>query len=95
MSINNMPRPRKIRKIRFNPEVTYYKPAGVPMRELEEVEISKAELEAIRLNDFKGLDQTESSEKMNISQPTLHRILLSARKKIAEALVKGKAIKIE
>lgn len=90
-----MPRPRKIRKICFDPEVTYYKPAGVPMRDLEEVNLTKDELEAIRLNDFEELDQTESSKKMKISQSTLHRTLISARKKIAEALIKGKAIRIQ
>lgn len=90
-----MPRPRKMRKICFSPEVTYYKPAGIPIRELEEVIVTKEELEAIRLNDLEGMDQIESSEKMKISQPTFHRMLDSARKKISEALIKGKAIRIE
>lgn len=90
-----MPRPRKCRRIRFDPKITYYKPAGVPVRELEEIILTKSELEALRLKDMKDLDQEEAAKKMGISQPTFFRILESARKKIAEALIKGNAIKIE
>ena len=53
------------------------------------------ELEAIRLKDFEGMEQKKAAKKMNISQPTFHRLLVSARKKLAEALVNGKAIKIQ
>lgn len=90
-----MRRKRCHRRIEFNPEVLYFKPVGVSLRELEEVTLRKDELEAIRLKDFEGLDQEKSAERMEISQPTLHRTLVSARKKIAEALINGKAIKIE
>jgi len=89
------PRPRLRRKVRFNPEITYFKPAGVPLKQLEEVILSAAELEALRLKDHLQLDQNEAAEKMQVSQSTFHRILLSARKKVTEVLVKGKAIKIE
>lgn len=65
------------------------------MRELSESEVTVDELEALKLVDFKELEQTAASKKMNISQPTLHRLLTSARKKVAEALVKGQAIKIK
>lgn len=77
------------------PGVTYFKPAGIRMVDLEETNLTVDELEAIRLKDFLNLEQTEAAEKMNISQPTLHRLLQSARKKIADSLVNGKAIKIE
>lgn len=53
------------------------------------------EFEAIRLKDALGLDQEVAAEKMNISQPTFHRLLLVARKKLGKAIVEGKAIKIE
>lgn len=89
-----MPRPRQCRRIRFNPNVTYFKPQGVPMRFLELVELTGEELEAIRLKNVKGLEQMEAAEKMDTSQSTFQRILSSAYKKIAEALVEGKAIKI-
>ena len=90
-----VPRPRLRRRVCFNPEVTYFKPAGVPLKQLEEVTLTYDELEALRLKNTLNLDQKEAAEKMNVSQPTLHRILLSAREKVTEALVKGKAIKIE
>ena len=64
------------------------------MSDLEEVELAMDELEALRLCDLMDLDQTKAAEKMKISQSTLQRILVSARKKTAEALIKGKAIKI-
>jgi predicted DNA-binding protein (UPF0251 family) len=77
------------------PGFTYFKPAGVRMRELDDSVISVDEYEAIRLKDLEGLEQEEAAQKMNISQPTLHRLLLSARKKITDAIVNGKAIKIQ
>lgn len=64
------------------------------MSELAEVELAIDELEALRLCDFMDLDQTEAAKKMKVSQSTLQRILVSARKKVVEALIKGKAIKI-
>jgi len=90
-----MVRPRLCRRVGFNPNVTYFKPRGIPLRELEEVVLSVDEFEAVRLKDLEGLDQEECAKKMNISQPTFHRLVLSARKVIADAIVKGKAIKIE
>jgi predicted DNA-binding protein (UPF0251 family) len=89
-----MTRPRLCRRIRFNPQVTYFKPQGVPMRFLEIIELTAEELEALRLRNVKDLDQTEAAEKMNTSQSTFQRILSSAYKKITNALVEGKAIKI-
>jgi len=90
-----MSRPRRFRRVRFQPDVTYFKPRGVEMRNLEESVITIDELEAIRLKDYEGLDQENAAKKMNISQPTFHRLLLSARKNISDALVNGKALKIE
>ncbi|PIN69578.1 hypothetical protein COV93_04855 [Candidatus Woesearchaeota archaeon CG11_big_fil_rev_8_21_14_0_20_43_8] len=90
-----MPRPRKCRKIGCQPDVTFFKPRGIPICDLEISELSLEELEAIRLKDFLGMDQTEASQKMGVSQPTFHRILLEARKKLAKALVEGQAIKIQ
>ncbi len=89
-----MTRPRLCRRIRFNPNITYFKPQGVPMIELEIVELTTEEVEALRLKNTEGLDQEESAKKMNTSQSTFQRILSSAYKKITEAIVQGKAIKI-
>jgi len=90
-----MPRPRIPRCVRFNPDVYYFKPQGIPLRMLEEVALRADELEALKLYDVDGLEQIKAAEKMKISQPTFARILDSAYKKIADALIKGKAIKIE
>jgi predicted DNA-binding protein (UPF0251 family) len=90
-----MPRPMKWRRVASIPAVSYFKPAGVPMRIVEEVALSVEEAEAIRLKDLEGLDQESGAEKMNISRQTFQRVLSSARQKIADALLNGKAIRIE
>ncbi len=89
-----MPRPKKPRKICIDPEITYFKPRAVPLSELEEVTLEMDELEAIRLCDLEKLPQVEAAKKMRISQSTLQRILAESRRKIAQALILGKAIKI-
>ncbi|MFA5026024.1 MAG: DUF134 domain-containing protein [Candidatus Shapirobacteria bacterium] len=89
-----MSRPKQKRCIRFNPEVLYFKPRGVPLSTLEEIELFPDELEALKLHDVDRLDQIESAKKMKISQPTFGRILDKTYKKIAIAIIKGKAIKI-
>jgi len=90
-----MPRPTKCRRVGFIPEITYFKPAGIPLHALEEVNLTIEEAEAIRLKDLEGLEQEECAQKMSISRPTFHRVLESARKKVADALLNGKAIRIE
>jgi len=89
-----MARPIKPRRVLFDPDVVYFKPRAVPLSLLDEVELGIDELEALRLCDYKNLEQTEAAKKMKISQSTLQRILTSGRKKVAEALINGKAIKI-
>ncbi len=89
-----MPRPRLCRRIEFNPNITYFKPQGVPMRDLEMVKLTAEEVEALRLKNTENLGQEEAAKKMNTSQSTFQRILSSAYKKITEALIEGKAIKI-
>lgn len=90
-----MPRPKIPRCLRFNPNVYYFKPRGIPLRILEEVVLEPDELEAIKLHDIDGLGQIEAAKKMKISQSTFARILDGAYKKIAEGIIKGKAIRIE
>ncbi len=89
-----MPRPRLCRRIRFYPNIVYFKPQGVPLRFLEVVELTAEEAEALRLKNIKDLDQIECAKSMKTSQSTFQRILSSAYKKITEALINGKAIKI-
>ena len=90
-----MPRPTKWRRVGAVPEITYFKPVGVPLPALQEVILSIEEAEAIRLKDLEGLGQEESSRRMHISRPTFQRVLESGRKKTAEALTRGKAIRVE
>ncbi|MBU2575931.1 DUF134 domain-containing protein [Patescibacteria group bacterium] len=89
-----MPRPRLCRRIRFNPQITYFKPRGVPMVDLEIIELTSEEVEALRLKNIKNLDQNECAKQMHTSQSTFQRILSSAYKKTANALINGKAISI-
>jgi uncharacterized protein len=89
-----MVRPRLYRKIRCF-SGSYFKPRGIPLRQLKECILLPEEYEAIRLKDLEGLEQNDCAKEMNISQPTFHRIISSARKKIADAIINKKAIKIE
>lgn len=90
-----MARPTFTRNVGFLPGVTYFKPAGVRMVELEEVVLGHDEIEAMRLKHFLGLSQEEAAGRMNISQPTFHRLLSSACEKITDVIVNGKALRIE
>jgi len=90
-----MVRPRRIRRIFFKPDVTYFKPAGIPMIRLKETTLSFDELEAIRLIDYEGMEQNRAGKKMKISQSTLSRLLREGRKKLADAIITGQAIKIQ
>ena len=89
-----MPRPCIQRRVRGNPCARYFKPAGQRMINLDETNLTLPEFEAIRLIDFQNLEQGKAAQQMNISQPTLSRILSLARKKIADAIINGKAIRI-
>jgi len=90
-----MPRPIRPRKIRYKSNITYFKPAGIPMHSLEEVSLKFEEVEALRLKDVEKLGQTLAAEKMGVSQPTFFRIISTARKKVSDAIINGKAIRVE
>ncbi len=90
-----MGRPPKWRKVEFIPQDCYFKPIGKPMYELEEVILKVEELEALRLKELEDLEQSECAERMEVSRQTFQRILNMAHKKMTEALVNGKAIRIE
>ncbi|MGB9712781.1 MAG: DUF134 domain-containing protein [Dissulfurimicrobium sp.] len=90
-----MPRPPKCRIVNQEPLVVYFKPRGIPMRNLKEVVLSVEGLEAIRLSDVEGLDQEEAALKMGVSRQTFGRILAAARKTVADAIVLGMCLRIE
>jgi predicted DNA-binding protein (UPF0251 family) len=83
------------RRVDSLPQVSYFKPAGVPLAHLAEVRLSIDEAEAIRLKDVEGLEQEECGRRMHVSRTTFARILQLARQKVADALLHGKAIRIE
>lgn len=90
-----MGRPHKERRVEQIPSVTHYKPAGIPLRGLEEINLTIVEMEAIRLADIEQLDQGAAADRMEVSRPTFHRIINIAHQKIASALWKGQAIRID
>jgi Predicted DNA-binding proteins len=90
-----MPRPRKPRCIAAEPRVTYFKPRGIPLRELEEENLGMEEVEALRLTDMEGLSMEEAAAVMRVSRHTFGRILRGARRVVTRALVNGCALRIE
>jgi predicted DNA-binding protein (UPF0251 family) len=90
-----MSRPVKLRYVAQLPSTALFRPVGVPANVLPPVCVSLEEAESIRLKDLEGLEQEECARRMQISRPTFHRVLESGRRKLADALVNGKAIQIE
>lgn len=90
-----MPRPRKPRCVRDEPAFAFFKPQGIPLGMLEVLNLSVEELEALRLADIEGLYHEDAAERMEISRPTFHRVLKEAHRKVALALVEGRALGIE
>ncbi len=90
-----MARPQKNRIVAFNPDVSYFKPRGIPMLDLDEVCLTIDEREAIRLADLHGMSHEEAGRCMGVSRATFGRIVQRTRKAVADALINGKAINIE
>ena len=90
-----MPRPHCPRRIAGQPAASVFKPAGVPTRLLDEVVMTLDEFEALRLADLERLYHERAAEQMRVSRPTFSRIIDAAHAKVADALVHGKALRIE
>jgi uncharacterized protein len=90
-----MSRPKKCRCVEATPNAIYFKPRGIPLVQLEEMTLEIDEVEAIRLADYEGLYHEEAAVKMGVSRTTFGRIVGNARRKIAEVLVKGMALRIQ
>jgi predicted DNA-binding protein (UPF0251 family) len=90
-----MPRPRKPRRVCCFPNARYFKPRGVSLKALEEVGLTIDEIEAMRLSDLNDLYQEDAARRMNISRQTFGNIIHCAHKKVADALLNGKALKID
>ena len=89
-----MVRPQKDRMVAFNPEISYFKPRGIPMIDLEEVHLTVDQREAIRLSDLLGMSQEDAGRHMGVSRATFGRIIQRAHKIVADALINGKAINV-
>ena len=85
---------RRGRTIEGDFKSNFFKPRGVPLSVLDQVSISKEELEVLRLRYSEKLQQLEASEKMGISQSQYQRDMVKALEKIVDALIEGKAIQI-
>ena len=90
-----MVRPVKDRIVSFHPEVSYLKPRGIPMVDLTEIRLTVDEREALRLADLEGLSHEQGGACMGVSRATFGRIITHARTVVADALINGKAIKVE
>jgi uncharacterized protein len=87
-------RPRKCRCVRGEPRVRFFKPQGIPLIALEEIVLTVDECEALCFADRQGMYQADAAKKMKISRQTFGNIIESARKKTAEAILCGKALRI-
>lgn len=90
-----MARPFCPRHVGWMPPAVLFKPQGIPARTLASVVLTLDEIEALRLADFEGLYQEQAAERMRISRPTFARVVASARRKVAAALVHGKVLRFE
>jgi uncharacterized protein len=90
-----MGRPKKCRWVETEPGVTFFKPRGIPLRSLQQIVITVDELEAMRLADFLEMTQEEVAQRLQVSRPTVTRMLSRAHQAVADALVHGKAICIQ
>ncbi len=90
-----MPKNRKYRKIGSVPKARIFKPLGNKLSHLDEIVLTLDEFEALRLGELNNLTQKQAANRMWISQPTFNRVLTSARKKVALAIIAGKQIRIE
>ena len=90
-----MVRPQKSRLVMIDPRINYFKPRGVPMVDLKQIQLTVDELEALRLADLLGMSHEEAGKQMEVSRATFGRIIEKARKTVADALIHGKAINVE
>jgi predicted DNA-binding protein (UPF0251 family) len=86
-------RPKKVRYIQRMPKIIQFSPRGKPGRP-DEIELTLDEYEAIKLADYQGFRQDQGAVAMRLSRASFGRILRKARKKVADAIVMGKIVRI-
>lgn len=72
-----------------------FKPSGIPMGQIEHTTLYRDELEALRLCDLEDMTQEEAGKQMGVSRGTVHRLLMSGRRKLVDAIVSSKALIFE
>jgi predicted DNA-binding protein (UPF0251 family) len=90
-----MVRPQKNRLVGFDPKINYFKPRGIPVVDLAEVCLTVDERESLRLADLLGLSHEAAGKRMGVSRATFGRIVQRARKIVADAIINGKAVRVE
>lgn len=90
-----MVRPKKNRLVGFDPKINYFKPRGIPVVDLAEVHLTVDEREAIRLADLLGMCHEDAGRQMGVSRATFGRIVQRARQVVADAIINGKAVRVE
>jgi predicted DNA-binding protein (UPF0251 family) len=95
VEVEDLPRPRKCRKVCCLPDSNQFGPLNAPKFSDDFVNMTVEEYETIRLIDLQGFTQEECADQMNIARTTVQRIYNDARKKLAESLVNGKILQIE
>ncbi|MHB8110422.1 MAG: DUF134 domain-containing protein [Syntrophorhabdaceae bacterium] len=90
-----MSRPKKCRCVCCELQSDYFKPRGIPLAGLVEICLDMDELEALRLADYERLYQEDAAKQMNISRATFGRIVSEAHRKVADAILNGKALRID
>ena len=90
-----MVRPKKNRLVGFNPKINYFKPRGIPVLDLDEVCLTVDEREAMRLADLMGMSHEDAGRQMGVSRATFGRIIQRARQTVADAVINGKAVRVE
>ena len=92
---HTVPRQKKLRYCRGIDGFNLYKPAGIPLSQLEIVELGLDELEAMRLCDLEGKQQEEAAEQMGVSRGTIQRLLQTGRRKLLTSITEGQALSFE
>jgi len=88
-------RPKKTRWVKCEPGERSFRPKGVPVKDLEDIFLTLDEFEAVRLADYEQLTQVQAAKQMKVHRSTISRILTAAHKKIADAFVNKKSIKVQ
>ncbi len=87
-----MARPRKNRRICSIPDAKKFNKS---YGSKDTIDITVDEYETVRLIDYVGLTQQECAKQMQVARSTITAIYDSARYKISDSIVNGKALEVD